>query len=96
MDTHTQEQHETGQDCWTNPETTTPDVAPQPVTSDARHHWHGTHVWMLLLMCLPVFALGIWSFGSGANPAGLISGLMCMGMMAVMHLGMGGGKNHRG
>ena len=46
-------------------------------------------------MCLPLVAVGIWSFASGANPGGLIAGLLCMGMMAVMHLGMGRGKSHR-
>ena len=60
------------------------------------HGGHGAHKWMMLLMCLPLVGIGLWSLLSGRGGAGLISGLLCMGMMAVMHFAMGGmGKGHR-
>lgn len=62
----------------------------------AQHAGHGAHKWMMLLMCLPLVLLGVWSFASGGGGGALLGGLVCMGMMAVMHLGMGGmGKGHR-
>jgi hypothetical protein len=60
------------------------------------HGGHGAHKWMMLLICLPLVLVGVWSFASGAGGGALVGGLVCMGMMAVMHLGMGGmGKGHR-
>jgi hypothetical protein len=49
---------------------------------------------MMLLMCAPLVLIGIWALVSGAGGGALIGGLLCMGMMAFMHLGMGG-KGHR-
>lgn len=59
------------------------------------HQGHGgLHKWMMLLMCLPLVLIGVWSLASGGGGAGLIGGLLCMGMMAVMHLFMGKGHGH--
>lgn len=55
---------------------------------------HGGHGWMMALMCLPLVAIGIWQWANGAGIGPLIGGLACFGMMAVMHLGMGG-STHR-
>ncbi|MCW5952825.1 MAG: hypothetical protein KIT69_11265 [Propionibacteriaceae bacterium] len=54
---------------------------------------HGPHKWMLLL-CAPLVLIGLWSLATGGGGAGLLGGLVCMGLMAFMHLGMGG-KEHR-
>jgi hypothetical protein len=61
---------------------------------DGHQGGHGGHKWMMLLMCLPLVLIGIWSFASGGGFTPLIGGLLCMGMMAVMHLGMGAGHRH--
>lgn len=55
---------------------------------------HGGHGWMMALMCLPLVAIGIWQWVGGAGIGALVGGLACFGMMAVMHLGMGG-SSHR-
>jgi len=49
---------------------------------------------MMLLMCLPLVAIGVWQFASGAGFGALLGGLACFGMMAVMHLGMGSSHRH--
>ncbi len=54
----------------------------------------GGHRWMMILMCLPLVGIGVWQWLSGAGIGALLGGLMCFGMMAVMHLGMGG-SSHR-
>lgn len=59
---------------------------------------HGMHKWMMLLMCLPLVLFGAWQLISGGGARGLLSGLACVAMMAVMHLAMGGhgkGGGHR-
>lgn len=55
---------------------------------------HGGHRWMMLLMCLPLVAIGLWQFATGGGWVALIGGLACFGMMAVMHLGMGSSHRH--
>ncbi|MBN9103705.1 MAG: hypothetical protein J0I14_01760 [Propionibacteriaceae bacterium] len=50
---------------------------------------HGGHGWMMALMCLPLIAIGLWQWVSGAGFGSLLGGLACFGMMAAMHLGMG-------
>ena len=55
---------------------------------------HGGHRWMMLLMCLPLVAIGLWQFANGGGWVALLSGLACFGMMAVMHLGMGSSHRH--
>jgi hypothetical protein len=49
---------------------------------------------MMLLMCLPLVAIGLWQFATGGGWVALIGGLACFGMMAVMHLGMGSSHRH--
>lgn len=92
--TNTHDQQEPTPQAWTNYAAAPADTR-RPDVPEKHNHRHGAHMWMMLLMCLPLVAVGIWSFASGANPGGLIAGLLCMGMMAVMHLGMGRGKSHR-
>lgn len=55
---------------------------------------HGGHRWMMLLMCLPLVAIGVWQFATGGGWAPLLGGLACFAMMAVMHLGMGSSHRH--
>ncbi|HQZ84901.1 MAG TPA: hypothetical protein PLB21_04640 [Actinomycetota bacterium] len=55
---------------------------------------HSGHRWMMLLMCLPLVAIGVWQFASGGGWAALLGGLACFAMMAVMHLGMGSSHRH--
>lgn len=55
---------------------------------------HGGHRWMMLLMCLPLVAFGLWQFAAGGGWAPLLGGLGCFAMMAVMHLGMGSSHRH--
>lgn len=55
---------------------------------------HGGHRWMMVLMCLPLVAIGLWQFANGGGWGALIGGLVCFGMMAVMHLGMGSSHRH--
>lgn len=50
----------------------------------------GSHKWMMLLMCLPLVAIGVWTLASGGGTGTLASGLACMAMMFVMHRAMGG------
>ncbi|MEA5055161.1 MAG: hypothetical protein VB093_17205 [Propionicimonas sp.] len=73
-----------------------PAPAPQDDHSEhgPSHRGHGAHKWMMLLMCAPLVLIGVWALASGAGGGALIGGLLCMGMMAFMHLGMGG-KGHR-
>jgi hypothetical protein len=49
---------------------------------------------MMLLMCLPLVAIGLWQFANGGGWGSLLGGLACFGMMAVMHLGMGSSHRH--
>lgn len=53
----------------------------------------GGHGWMMLLMCVPLVAIGLWQLATGAGFQGLIGGLMCFGMMAAMHVLVG--RNHK-
>lgn len=94
MNTNTHDHQETTRQTWTNYGATTPVDARQQSTPEGHKHRRSGHMWMMMLMCLPLLAVGIWSFLSGTNPSGLIAGLLCIGMMAVMHLGMGHGRNH--
>lgn len=55
---------------------------------------HGGHLWMMLLMCLPLVAIGLWQFAIGGGWRALLGGLACFAMMAVMHLGMGSSHRH--
>ena len=55
---------------------------------------HGGHRWMMVLMCLPLVAIGLWQFANGGGWGSLLGGLACFGMMAVMHLGMGSAHRH--
>jgi hypothetical protein len=55
---------------------------------------HGGHRWMMLLMCLPLVAIGLWVLATGGGWGSLLGGLVCFGMMAVMHLGMGSSHKH--
>lgn len=55
---------------------------------------HGGHRWMMVLMCLPLVAIGLWQFATGGGWAALLGGLGCFAMMAVMHLGMGSSHRH--
>ena len=52
------------------------------------HGGHGGHGWMMVLMCLPLVAIGVWQFANGGGWVALLGGLGCFAMMAVMHLGM--------
>lgn len=68
------------------------DQDPQAHPHDAPTH--GGHRWMMLLMCLPLVAIGLWQFATGGGWAALLGGLGCFAMMAVMHLGMGSSHRH--
>ena len=69
------------------------DPKPHPQGSpDASNH--GGHRWMMLLMCFPLVAIGLWQFATGGGLGALLGGLACFGMMAVMHLGMGSSHRH--
>jgi hypothetical protein len=94
----TNQEPETGWPAYTNtgaPARPEPDPSP-PEPGHAGHHQRGhqgpggMHKWMMLLMCLPLVLIGVWSFATGGGGAGLIGGLVCMAMMAVMHFAMGG------
>lgn len=87
MNTDTHDHQETTQQSWTDYEATPAQQPLQPATEGHKRR-HGAHMWLMLLMCVPMVAVGLWSFASG-NPRGLVSGLLCMGMMAVMHFVMG-------
>ena len=93
MNTNTHDHQEATQQSWTTLEAT-PAELPNADTSAGIKRRHGAHMWLMMLVCLPMVGLGIWSFASGANPRGLVSGLLCMGMMAVMHFVMSRGKGH--
>ncbi|MCC2592512.1 hypothetical protein LKO27_03635 [Tessaracoccus sp. OS52] len=62
--------------------------------AEHRHSSHGGHKWHMLLMCLPLVAIGLWSLFSGGGGRGLLVGLACMAMMMVMHKFMGSGHRH--
>lgn len=71
--------------------------APHEATETAGHsQGHGMHKWMMLLMCIPLVAIGLWTVINGGGFGGLVSGLLCMGMMMAMHLFMGGQGKHSG
>lgn len=65
-----------------------------PPEGSQRASKHGGHRWMMLLMCLPLVAIGLWQFANGGGWGSLLGGLACFGMMAVMHLGMGSSHRH--
>lgn len=80
------------------PHTDTADQHPHPTGSGAepgqsptRHRGHHLH---MLLMCLPLVALGLWSLTRGAGGGTLIVGLACMGMMLFMHRMPGSRHRH--
>lgn len=59
------------------------------------HQSHGgSHKWMMLVMCLPLVAVGIWSLVNGGGVGRLIAGLACMAMMMLMHRSTGTGHRH--
>ncbi len=58
---------------------------------------HGGHKWMMLLMCVPMVAVaGYLILVRQAGLSALLPALMCVGMMLVMHLGLGGYGGHGG
>lgn len=65
-------------------------AAPVPAPSQPSHAGQGMHKWMMALMCVPLVLLGLWTLINGGGGGGLIGGLLCMGMMMVMHQFMGG------
>ena len=68
---------------------------PPTVTGAAnQHRGSGGHMWHMLLMCLPLIALGLWSLLSGGGAGALIAGLLCAGMMLFMHGNMGSRHKH--
>lgn len=67
---------------------------PVPSPGPGNRPQAGGHKWMMLLMCVPLVAFGIWQFVAGGDLRGLIAGVMCFAMMAVMHLSMGGSHKH--
>lgn len=90
---HTQHETEQGWPPYTATGQPTRGEPPTPAPQDAHpghgpsgHHGYGAHKWMMLLMCLPLVLIGLWSFASGGGGGALVGGLLCMGMMAVMHL----------
>ncbi|MCA0252784.1 MAG: hypothetical protein LCH76_10950 [Actinobacteria bacterium] len=94
-------EHKTAEQGWTNYATERTPAPGEPQDPSGHHAdshgggtGHGGHRWMMLLMCAPLVLIGIWALVSGAGGGALIGGLLCMGMMAFMHLGMGG-KGHR-
>ncbi len=101
MSTPTHE-HKATEQGWTNYTTARTPAPGEPQDPSGHHHpdshggrtGRGGHKWMMLLMCAPLVLIGIWALASGAGGGALIGGLLCMGMMAFMHLGMGG-KGHR-
>ena len=83
-------------DAETSPDRSFPDQASH-AGHQADHSEHGSrggHGWMMLLMCVPLVAIGLWQFFSGGGLAPLLGGLVCFGMMALMHLGMGSSHRH--
>jgi hypothetical protein len=51
-------------------------------------------MWHMLLMCLPLIGFGLWSLFSGGGAGALIGGLLCAGMMLLMHGRPGAGHRH--
>lgn len=73
-------------------------VLDPPRPAQQQQAGHGLHKWMMLLMCVPLLLLGVWQLTTGGGSRGLLLGLVCVAMMAVMHLAMGGhgrGGGHR-
>lgn len=61
------------------------------------HGGHGGHKWMMMLMCVPMVAVaGYLIVFRQASLSTLLPALMCVGMMLVMHLGLGGHGGHGG
>lgn len=58
------------------------------------HSGHGAHKWHMLLMCLPLIGFGLWSMFSGSGGGALIGGLLCAGMMLLMHGRPGSSHRH--
>lgn len=65
-------------------------AAPGQPARTGGHAVHSAHKWMMLLMCLPLVGVGVWVFVRGGDSSALLSGLLCMGMMLMMHKVMGG------
>ncbi|WOQ16690.1 DUF2933 domain-containing protein [Raineyella sp. W15-4] len=76
------------------------DAAPDHTAPDRRrpaHQGHGGHLWMMLVMCVPVVGVsGYLILFRGAGLGTLVPALLCVGMMLFMHLGMGGHGGHGG
>ena len=75
-------------------ESGTPDVQPAAAGQHGVRRMLRSHKWMMLLMCVPLVLVGIWNFSQGSGTSGLLGGLLCMGMMLLMHSSMGG-HGHR-
>lgn len=61
---------------------------PQSHSAHRGHHLH------MLLMCIPIVALGLWSLSRGGGVGTLIVGLVCMAIMFFMHRRPGSGHRH--
>jgi len=51
-------------------------------------------MWMMLVMCLPLVAVGLWSLVNGGGVGRLLGGVACMAMMMLMHRSSGTGHRH--
>lgn len=58
---------------------------------------HGAgHRWMMVLCCIPMIAIAVWLVVAGVAGAGaVLIALVCLGLMALMMVGMGHGSGHR-
>ncbi|UER53199.1 hypothetical protein HJG43_06830 [Kineosporiaceae bacterium SCSIO 59966] len=58
---------------------------------------HGAgHRWMMVLCCIPMIAIAVWLVMAGVAGAGaVLIALVCLGLMALMMVGMGHGSGHR-
>lgn len=57
---------------------------------------HNGHGWMMLICCVPMLAIAIALVALGVvSPAFILLALLCVGMMALMMVGMGG-SDHKG
>lgn len=57
---------------------------------------HPGHGWMMLICCVPMLAIAIALVALGVvSPAFILLALLCVGMMALMMVGMGG-AGHKG
>lgn len=77
-------------------------MGPTSSRSPADHTLHGSahashggsHMWMMLVMCLPLVAVGLWSLVNGGGVGRLLGGVACMAMMMLMHRSSGTGHRH--